>query len=63
MTYVQGEDLGYVIAREGPLPLERAFAIFKRLWKYKSDQPQRDDHLDLFAQEIRELRETVQRLK
>jgi len=39
------------------------FAIFKRLWKYKSDQPQRDDHLDLFAQEVRELRETVQRLK
>ena len=39
------------------------FAIFKRLWKYKGDQPQRDAHLDLFAQEVRELRETVQRLK
>jgi hypothetical protein len=38
-------------------------AIFKRLWKYKDDQPQRDDHLTLFAQEVRELRETVQRLK
>ena len=39
------------------------FAIFKRLWKYKDDQPRRDAHLDLFAQEVRELRETVQRLK
>src|SRR5881409_4137396 len=39
------------------------FAIFKRLWKYKGDQPQRDAHLDLFAQEVRELRETVQRVK
>jgi hypothetical protein len=38
-------------------------AIFKRLWKYKDDQPQRDDHLDLLAQEVRELRETLQRLK
>jgi len=39
------------------------FAIFKRLWKYKDNQPQRDAHLDLFAQEVRELRETVQRVK
>jgi len=38
-------------------------AIFKRLWKYKDVQPQRDDHLDLFAQEVRELRGTLQRLK
>lgn len=38
-------------------------AIFKRLWKYKDDQPRRDDHLDLFAQEVRELRGTLQRLK
>lgn len=35
-------------------------AIFKRLWKFKEDQPQRDQHLDLLAAELRELRETVQ---
>jgi hypothetical protein len=39
------------------------FAIFKRLWKFKDDQPQRDEHLDLLAAEVRELRETLQRLK
>ena len=38
-------------------------AIFKRLWKFKDDQPQRDQHLDLLAAEVRELRETIQRLK
>jgi alkylhydroperoxidase/carboxymuconolactone decarboxylase family protein YurZ len=38
-------------------------AIFKRLWKFKDDQPQRDQHLDLFATEVRELRETLQTLK
>src|SRR5229473_8069664 len=31
MTYVEGEDLGDVITREGRLLLERAVAIFKRL--------------------------------
>lgn len=36
------------------------WAIFKRLWKFKDDQPQRDQHLDLFAAEVRELRETLQ---
>ncbi len=39
------------------------WAIFKRLWKFKDDQPQRDQHLDLFAVEVRELRETLQTLK
>lgn len=39
------------------------WAIFKRLWKFKSDQPQRDQHLDLFASEVKELRETLQTLK
>jgi len=39
------------------------WAIFKRLWKFKNDQPQRDQHLDLFATEVRELRETLQMLK
>ena len=34
-------------------------AIFKRLWKFKSDQPQRDLHLDLLSIELKELRETL----
>lgn len=38
-------------------------AIFKRLWKFKDDQPQRDQHLDLMAIELKELRETLQTLK
>ena len=39
------------------------WAIFKRLWKFKDDQPQRDQHLDLFAAEVREARETLQTIK
>lgn len=35
-------------------------AIFGRLWKFKNDQPQRDQHLDLLAAELKELRETLQ---
>jgi serine/threonine protein kinase len=31
MTYVECEDLGDVVHREGRLPLDRAIAIFKRL--------------------------------
>lgn len=38
-------------------------AIFGRLWKFKDDQPQRDQHLDLLAAELKELRETVQAIK
>lgn len=38
-------------------------AIFKRLWKFKEDQPQRDQHLDLLATELEELRGTLQALK
>ncbi|MBX3300841.1 MAG: hypothetical protein KF693_01360 [Nitrospira sp.] len=37
--------------------------IFKRLWKFKDDQPQRDQHLDLFVSELAELRETLQTLR
>lgn len=37
--------------------------IFKRLWKFKDDQPQRDQHLDLSISELKELRETLQTLK
>jgi hypothetical protein len=39
------------------------WAIFKRVWKFKDDQPQRQQHLDLFASEVKELRETLQTLK
>lgn len=35
-------------------------AIFRRLWKFKDDQPQRDQHLDLLITEMKELRDTVQ---
>ncbi len=38
-------------------------AIFRRLWKFKEDQPQRDQHLDLFVAELKELRETLQAIK
>ena len=38
-------------------------AIFKRLWKFKDDQPQRDLHLDLLSTELRELRDTLQTIK
>lgn len=39
------------------------WAIFKRVWKFKDDQPQRSQHLELFATEVRELRESLQTLK
>lgn len=39
------------------------WAIFKRVWKFKDDQPQREQHVDLFASEVRELRETLQALR
>ncbi len=38
-------------------------AIFWRLWKFKEDQPQRDQHLDLSIAELKELRETLQTIK
>ena len=37
--------------------------IFKRLWKFRDDQPQRDQHLDLSITELKELRETLQTIK
>ncbi|WP_455244603.1 hypothetical protein [Petrachloros mirabilis] len=37
-------------------------AIFKRLWKFKDVQPQRDQHLDLSIAELKELRETLKTL-
>ena len=38
-------------------------AIFWRLWKFKDDQPQRDQHLDLSIAELKELRDTLQTIK
>jgi len=38
-------------------------AIFKRLWKFKGDQPQRDLHLDLLSVELKELRDTLHTIK
>ena len=38
-------------------------AIFKRLWKFKGDQPQRDQHLDLLNTELKELRDTLQTIQ
>ena len=42
---------------------KESWAIFKRVWKFKNDQPQREQHLDLFASEVKELRETLHTLK
>ncbi len=39
------------------------WAIFKRLWKFKDTQPQRDEHLALFKTEVQELRATLEALK
>ncbi len=38
-------------------------AIFRRLWKFKDDQPQRDQHLELLMAELKELRETLHAIK
>ena len=38
-------------------------AIFKRLWKFKGDQPQRDQHLNLLNTELKELRDTLQTIQ
>ncbi|MDH5699959.1 MAG: hypothetical protein OEZ41_08375 [Nitrospirota bacterium] len=38
-------------------------AIFKRIWKFKDTQPQRDEHLALFQTEVQELRTTLEALK
>lgn len=39
------------------------WAIFLRTWKFKDDQPQRQQHVDLFAAEVMELRGAVESLK
>jgi hypothetical protein len=42
---------------------DELWAIFMRAWKFKDEQPQREQHIDLFAAEVKELRETVEMLK
>ena len=37
--------------------------IFKRLWKFKDEQPQRDDHLDRFVMHVQALRGSLQAIK
>ena len=39
------------------------WVIFKRIWKFKETQPQRDEHLDLFITEVKEIRTTLELLK
>ncbi|GJL57025.1 MAG: hypothetical protein NPIRA02_41570 [Nitrospirales bacterium] len=39
------------------------WSVFKRVWKFKETQPQRDDHLALFKTELQELRSTLEALK
>ncbi|MEX2493529.1 MAG: hypothetical protein WD425_17395 [Nitrospirales bacterium] len=39
------------------------WAIFKRIWKFKDTQPQRDEHLALFKAEVQELRTSLEALK
>ncbi|MEO6203569.1 MAG: hypothetical protein ABIU05_26460 [Nitrospirales bacterium] len=39
------------------------WVIFKRVWKFKDTQPQRDEHLALFQTEVKELRTTLEALK
>lgn len=42
---------------------DELWAIFMRAWKFKEEQPLREQHIDLFATEVKELREAVERLK
>jgi hypothetical protein len=39
------------------------WTIFRRLWKYRDEQPGREIHLDLFAKRVQELREALQAVK
>jgi hypothetical protein len=60
VTEVQAKTPAYDLAVTHKKEL---MAIFKRLWKFKDDQPQRDQHLDLFTAELKELRDTLQTIK
>ena len=60
VTKEQAETPAYAMA----VTIEKEmWTIFKRLWKFKDDQPQRDDHLDRFVMHIQALRGTLQALK
>ena len=39
------------------------WSVFKRVWKFKETQPQRDEHLALFQTEVQEMRTTLEALK
>ena len=60
VTDAQSKTPAYALAVTHKKELD---AIFKRLWKFKDDQPQRDQHLELLAAELKELRETLQTIK
>ena len=60
VTDAQGKTPAYALAVTHKKELG---AIFGRTWKYKDDQPQRDQHLDLLIVELKELRETVHTIK
>ena len=60
VTDAQGKTPAYALAVTHKKELD---AIFGRLWKFKDDQPQRDQHLDLLITEVKELRDTVQTIK
>ena len=60
VTGAQGKTPAYALAVTHKKELD---AIFGRLWKFKDDQPQRDQHLDLLITEVKELRDTVQTIK
>lgn len=56
VTEAQSNTPAYALAVTHKKELK---AIFGRLWKFKDDQPQRDQHLDLLAAELKELREAL----
>jgi hypothetical protein len=60
VTGAQGKTPAYALAVTHKKELD---AIFGRLWKFKDDQPQRDQHLDLLITEVKELRETFQTIR
>ncbi|MCE9535865.1 MAG: hypothetical protein K8R65_05580 [Nitrospirae bacterium] len=60
VTEAQSKTPAYDLAKTHKKELG---AIFGRLWKFKDEQPQRDQHLDLLMTELKELRETLQTLK
>ena len=60
VTEAQAKKPEYALAHTHQKEL---WAIIKRLRKYKDVQPQRDQHLDLLTEELRELRDTLQTIK